>query len=100
MGLSRQAVQRLVNEMAMQDMVQFMPNPHHQRAKLVVMTANGKAVFDAAMDRQGPWADSLAIGLSADEVSTAFRVLRNLRNKLQHQNDLKPAESCNVEELA
>jgi DNA-binding MarR family transcriptional regulator len=100
MGLTRQSVQRIVNEMAMQDMVRFMPNPHHQRAKLVVMTAKGRAVFDAAMERQRPWADCLATGLSSQEVSTALRVLQNLRNKLQSQNDLKPAESANVEEFA
>ena len=100
MGLSRQAVQRLVNEMAMQDLVRFMPNPHHQRAKLVLMTAKGRAVFEAGMDRQRPWADRLATGLSSEDVGTALRVLHNLRNKLQAQNDLKPAESDNVEEFA
>jgi DNA-binding MarR family transcriptional regulator len=100
MGLSRQAVQRLVNEMAMQDLVRFIPNPHHQRAKLVLMTAKGRTVFDAAMDRQRPWANHLATGLSSEDVSTALRVLQSLRNKLQSENDPKPAESHNVEEFA
>jgi DNA-binding MarR family transcriptional regulator len=99
MGLSRQAVQRLVNEMAMQDLVRFTPNPHHQRAKLVLMTAKGRAVFDAAMNRQRPWADHLASGLSSQEVCTALRVLQNLRSKLQSQNDRKPVESESVEEF-
>jgi DNA-binding MarR family transcriptional regulator len=100
MGLSRQAVQRLVNEMAMRDLVEFVPNPHHQRAKLVVMTAKGRAAFDAAMERQRPWADRIATGLSSQEVHTALRVLQHLRIKLQSQNDIKPAESANVEEFA
>jgi DNA-binding MarR family transcriptional regulator len=99
MGLSRQAVQRLVNELAAQDLVRFAPNPHHQRAKLVVMTAEGKAVFDAAMARQGPWADTLATGLAAAEVDTALRVLRTIRERLQSQNDLKPRETDHVEKL-
>lgn len=100
MGLSRQAVQRLVNEMATQGLVQFSPNPHHQRAKLVLMTTKGKAVFDAAMDRQRPWADNLASGLSPDEIGAAFHVLRKLRNRLQSQNDINPAESDNVEKFS
>lgn len=100
MGLSRQAVQRLVNEMAMQNLVQFLPNPHHQRAKLVVMTANGRTVFDSAMDRQRPWADALARGLSADEISAAVVVLRHLRNKLQSQNDLQRKDGKNVEKFS
>ncbi len=100
MGLSRQAVQRLVNEMAAQDLVLFAPNPHHQRAKLVVMTALGQTVFDAAMKRQGPWANALAEGLEATEIDTALRVLRTIRERLQAQNDLKPRETDDVEKLA
>lgn len=99
MGLSRQAVQRVVNDLADQKLVQFAPNPHHQRAKLVVMTATGKAVFDAAMERQGPWADALANGLTAQEIDTALRVLRTMREGLQSQNDLKPRETDHVEKF-
>src|SRR5215510_4989346 len=32
MGLSRQAVQRLVNEMERDGLVRFAPKPHHERA--------------------------------------------------------------------
>lgn len=99
MGLSRQAVQRLVNELAAQNLVQFAPNPHHQRAKLIVMTTKGKAVFDATMARQGPWADALATGLVAQEIDTALRVLRTIRERLQSQNDHKPKETNHVEKL-
>ena len=35
MRLSRQAVQRLANEMERDDLVRFAPNPHHERAKFV-----------------------------------------------------------------
>jgi len=99
MGLSRQAVQRLVNDLATQGLVAVAPNPHHQRAKLVVMTANGKAAFDSAMDRQVPWAEKLSLGLASAELKTAFRVLRTLRNRLQTQNDLSSRETENVEKL-
>lgn len=99
MGLSRQAVQRLVNDLAAQNLVQFAPNPHHQRAKLVVMTTNGKAVFDAAMDRQSPWADALGTGLAEQDINTALHVLQTLRVRLQSQNDDKPRETGHVEEL-
>src|SRR6516165_11056427 len=56
MGLTRQAVQRLANEMAADGLVRFAPNPHHQRAKLVLLTAAGKTAFAAAMKRQAAWA--------------------------------------------
>ena len=62
MGLTRQAVQRLVNEMEHEGFVRFAPNPHHQRAKLALLTSRGRIAFDSAMKRQGPWASDLAKG--------------------------------------
>jgi DNA-binding MarR family transcriptional regulator len=100
MGLSRQAVQRIVNDMVAQNLLQFAPNPYHQRAKLVLMTGKGKDVFEAAMERQSPWADALATGLSSDQIATTLHVLRTLRDKLQSKNELQPTESNNVEEFA
>ena len=100
MGLSRQAVQRLVNELASQDFVRFAPNPHHLRAKLVMLTKRGRSVFDAAMERQGPWADDLAIDLLAADIETTVRVLRTLRGRLELQNDRTSKESRRVEEFA
>jgi len=48
MGLTRQAVQRIVDVLADRRLVEFQQNPHHQRAKLVVLTPAGvKAVTDA-----------------------------------------------------
>jgi len=41
MGLTRQAVQRTANELSAAGLVEFAPNPHHQRAKLVVLTRKG-----------------------------------------------------------
>lgn len=82
MGLSRQAVQRLVREMATDGLLQFAPNPHHRRAQLVHLTAHGKATYAAAMKRQVPWADRLAAGLTAKELAAAGAVLRRLRQRL------------------
>ena len=53
MGLSRQAVQRLANEMEKDGLVRFAPNPHHERAKLVLMTDQGKAAFRSARGAAG-----------------------------------------------
>jgi len=82
MGLTRQAVQRLVNEMEHGGLVRFGPNPHHQRAKLVLLTARGKASYDAAMKRQQPWAGSLADGLRTTQIEIATVTLRTIRQRL------------------
>ncbi len=99
MGLSRQAVQRLVNDMAAQDLLRFTPNPHHQRARLVLLTARGETVFRAAMQRQAPWAAQLGVGLTAGQIDTALQVLRTLRDRLQTRNETRSQETRDVEEF-
>ncbi|MGB8278308.1 MAG: MarR family transcriptional regulator [Methylovirgula sp.] len=83
MGLTRQAVQRLVNELARAGMLRFAANPHHQRAKLVLLTPRGVAAYEAAMKRQIPWAKSLAQRLSIQEIDQATATLRSLRHRLE-----------------
>ncbi len=85
MGLTRQAVQRLANEVERDGLVRFAPNPHHQRAKLVLLTARGKAAYEAAMKRQRPWASGLADGLSAKEIDGATATLRAIRQRLESE---------------
>jgi len=82
MGLSRQNVQRLVDELAARDIVRFEANPHHRRAKLVVMTERGRALYEAASARQGPWAEALGAGSAETEIAAALAVLRRLRQRL------------------
>lgn len=83
MGLSRQAVQRLANEMENDGLVRFAPNPHHERAKFVLMTEEGEAAYRSAMAKQRRWAASLAEGLSSDSIGDAACMLRALRMKLE-----------------
>ncbi len=85
MGLTRQAVQRIVNEMEHEGFVRFGPNPHHQRAKLVLLAPRGKAAYDAAMKRQRPWASNLANGSSTKQIETATATLRAIRQRLDDQ---------------
>ena len=87
MGLTRQAVQRLANEMEADGLMRFAPNPHHQRAKLVLLTAAGKSAFAAAMKRQGAWASDLGAGLDPRKVAAAVATLRSVRQRLENGTD-------------
>jgi DNA-binding MarR family transcriptional regulator len=87
MGLTRQAVQRLANEMEADGLVRFAPNPHHQRAKLVVLTPAGKSAFAAAMKRQGAWASDVGVGLDARKIAAATAMLRSVRQRLENGID-------------
>jgi DNA-binding MarR family transcriptional regulator len=87
MGLTRQAVQRLANEMERDGLVRFAPNPHHQRAKLVLLTARGRAVYENAMRRQQPWAASLGQGIGSKAIVAATGVLRTIGRRLDAPAD-------------
>jgi len=83
MGANRQNVQRIVNDLVQDGLLEFQPNPHHRRAQLVLLTEAGKAAFDQALKLQAPWINELAQGLEVDEIQATHRVLNQLRNRLE-----------------
>jgi DNA-binding MarR family transcriptional regulator len=87
LGANRQNVQRIVNDLHAEGFIAFEPNPHHRRAQLVVMTDKGKQAFDAAMQLQAPWINSLSDGLSVKDIERVHRVIKILRKKLEGNDD-------------
>ncbi len=82
MGLTRQAVQRLVNELEAEGFVARDDNPHHQRARLVVMTTHGREAYDTVSRLQVPWVNDLASCLPAKSLAAASDVLATLTRQL------------------
>lgn len=78
MGLSRQSVQRNVDLLASKGMVRFTANPHHQRAKLVVLTAEGTAAVNAADARQQPVGRQLEASIGRERIAAALDVLSEI----------------------
>ncbi len=83
MGVHRQGVQRIVNELEKEGIVEFQPNPHHKRAHLVALTSNGQELFEAAIALQVPWVNNLSDGLSSDDIATAQQVIGHLKRHLE-----------------
>ena len=83
LGGNRQNVQRIINDLHKEGLVSFEVNPHHRRAQLVVLTERGKRAFEAAMELQAPWVNSLSDGLSVKDIETVRRVVTALRNRLK-----------------
>jgi DNA-binding MarR family transcriptional regulator len=83
MGLTRQAVQRVVNDLVAAGMLHIGPNPHHRRAGLVAMTEAGATAYAGVMARHAPWANGLAEGMAPAEVWRAVRLLHLLGQRLE-----------------
>jgi len=84
---NRQNVQRIVNDLVNDGLVEFQRNPHHRRAQLVVLTDAGKRAFDAAMRLQTPWINRLAETLRVADIETTHSVIAAVRQNLEGYAD-------------
>lgn len=82
MGLKRQSVQRVVDDLAAEGLVAFRPNPHHRRAKLVALTDSGRHAYEAAIERHSAWSNRLARGVDPAALAQATALMRELRTRL------------------
>src|SRR5450830_1081614 len=83
MGLQRQRVQRIVDILETEGLVEFEENPHHKRAKLVALTAEGRAAHNDIMQDQIPWINEIAEGAEMHEIENALLFLRKMRERLK-----------------
>jgi len=92
LGSTRQAVQRIVNDLVKQGLVTLAPNPNHRRAHLVVATQNGRLAHAAAIALRAPQTERLADALSLADIETALRVVKIMRAQLETETDDEPQE--------
>jgi DNA-binding MarR family transcriptional regulator len=87
MGLSRQAVQRVVNDLGAVGLTTYRDNPDHKRAKLVALTQRGEIAFTEAAARQATWVNSMGKGLNPTAVAEAVRLLRTIHDRCRKDGD-------------
>lgn len=78
MGLTRQAVQRLVDAMQEDGLLDFRPNPDHKRAKLITLSTLGKETFSKLDEKQVRWASECSSGITQKELATTLDVLKRI----------------------
>ena len=82
MGLSRQNVQRIADDLVGKGLLTYAANPLHRRAKLVLLTGEGRRIYEAAALRQRPWAQALSRDIAAADLAMATDLLRQLSERL------------------
>jgi DNA-binding MarR family transcriptional regulator len=85
MGLTRQSVQRTVDLLEGDGLVQYLANPAHRRSKLVAMTGRGRKIYEAISAEQVDWVNQLAsdIEMRVQDIRNAVQVLRSLGTALE-----------------
>ena len=79
---TRQHLQALINRLVADGMAELVTNPDHCRSRLVQLTDRGREAIEAMWTREAELTAALPITSSEDEVGTALRVLRELRELL------------------
>jgi DNA-binding MarR family transcriptional regulator len=83
MGLTRQAVQRLADDMASDGLLGFAANPGDARAMHLLLTEAGKAVYDDALEREWQWTNAIAENFDAEQIARAVALLEEITQKMQ-----------------
>lgn len=83
MGLARQGVQRIVNDLERLGMVTFEPNSDHKRAPLITLSKKGEAAIAKINAAQSVWVNQLADGLSDRQLRQALRILQTVRERTE-----------------
>ena len=76
--LSRQFVQRMVNDALAADQVELVDNPAHRRSRLVALTDAGRAAIAAVTARELAALREAGAGLTVAEVDVCLRVLDHM----------------------
>jgi DNA-binding MarR family transcriptional regulator len=83
MGLTRQAVQRLADDMASDGLVEFAANPSNARAMHLLLTEPGKAAYEDALEREWQWANAIAEDFDVEQIACAVTLLEVITQKIQ-----------------
>ncbi|MEV0309990.1 MarR family winged helix-turn-helix transcriptional regulator [Nonomuraea fuscirosea] len=83
-ALSRQFVQRMINDAAARDLVESMPNPAHKRSSLIRLTEEGRTAITAVIDRERAVLRQTGGDLTEADVTACIRVLTHLLHFLDH----------------
>lgn len=82
LGLTRQAVQRVADDLVEVGLAAYSPNPEHARAKLLSPTNRGREALAEALRRKGLWREELAQGLPPAGLEIAVELLRLLGRRV------------------
>jgi DNA-binding MarR family transcriptional regulator len=83
LGLQRQSVQRTVDAVRAQGLVEVLPNVDHARAGLIDLSTEGRRVLAALHERQREWVTRCLRGVPRSELASLAGSLTNLADRFE-----------------
>ena len=78
MGMTRQGVQRVADQLVARGLAEYRPNPAHRRAKLLACTEAGYWAIRRITLEQLPWAAGVAAPIGAAELERTLATMRRV----------------------
>jgi DNA-binding MarR family transcriptional regulator len=78
LGVSRQAVQRVTDDLVAATLARYVANPAHKRSSLVQLTQEGRSTLEAITLSSEGWRSRVTEALTAGDISGARETLRAL----------------------
>jgi DNA-binding MarR family transcriptional regulator len=82
LGLTRQGVQRVTDVLEKKGLIEYQQNPRHRRAKLAIVTAEGRTLLNQLQERQSQWVRHAAGELNVEQVEAATLLVRQIGRRL------------------
>ena len=79
-GLTRQSVQRVANDVVAQDWAHWQPNPGRRGQNLLVLTGKGRRAITALTAEQHAWADTIGQDIGGKNLKTQGTLLIRITN--------------------
>ncbi|AGC48324.1 MarR family transcriptional regulator [Myxococcus stipitatus DSM 14675] len=89
-GLTRQSVQQTADALEADGLIEYQENPHHRRAKLIVMTPKGRERLREVEARQMAWANQMGGRVSVASLRAAVEALGAVREALEQESANAP----------
>ncbi len=83
MGLARQGVQRIVNDLEKLQLVVLKPNLDHKSSPLVALTETGKKTMAEVDNKQATWVNNITDGMSESDIRQALKLIKRVREKIE-----------------
>ena len=80
---SRQRMQRLADELAAEELVEFIDNPKHRRSKLVRLTPKGVVRYRKLNSRFLSMASTVGVALSEADIRKTTEIVRQLSDDVK-----------------
>jgi len=82
-SVSRQHIQKIVNELRDDGLVRPTPNPAHRRSKLIELSPAGRRMLESMDEREEALMAFLGEGLVLEDVRKATEIVRHVRGRLE-----------------